>query len=203
MNKDATQNGYGHHDNNLAENESVCGSLDSSERLDDEVASIISKDVEDDTPRKKRKYDRRVLPPTTVKTRGVKLPSFGTIQHEKRGYGSKPWKVKDILLTNDNGASVVMAEEFIRTGKKGRPRKVQTMIPVLNSTNSGSNSTVSTVTSPPTTTTVFKPIYTFKDEATLKLTTNPLYWNVQQVVDFIRGTDSAQFAKILKDQVCI
>ena len=130
----------------------------------------------------KRKYQRRVLPPPSeIRTRGVKLPSFGQGLYERRA--RKLQLERDELLAKIESLAAsqgVMAElEAVQSSMGER-----TVSPVFG------GELQDDIAGPE-----------FAGEKRLRLDSNPVYWSVEQVVDFIKTTDARQFASTLLDQV--
>ena len=129
----------------------------------------------------KRKYDRKVLPPSEIKTRGVKLPSYSQGMYERKNKKLKAENGEAL-----DGLNVLLAPDRQTSTNEKTPLSGD-------SQDSGNFDLIYG----------YKSVCTFKDEVKLRLTSNPLDWSVQEVVDYIKGTDSAQFARILKEQVWV
>lgn len=156
--------------------ESVCGSIASVGHLDDEVDSIMYKvsDGYKPSPYKKRKYQRKVVAPSDIKTRGIKLPSYSTAMCERR---PRSLKIKDLLPPEN--------EPLKKRGRKPKINELQMQAPQPR----------------PISGQILQPMPVFKGETMLQLKSNPLYWSTEDVINFIKETDSAQFARIIKEQV--
>ena len=124
----------------------------------------------------KRKYQRRgPPPPSEMRTRGVKLPSYGQGVYERRAH--KLQQERDELLAKIESLAMSQGKPAA-AGGGAHAQQASSFDPIY-----GSSSVCS-----------------FKNEERIQLDSNPVYWSVQQVVDFIKTTDSAQFARILHEQ---
>ena len=134
----------------------------------------------------KRKYDRKVLPPSEIKTRGVKLPSYSHNIYDRRKKLKSEADTTSLLDDLNNQLNSNLKNNSIPASKvrSPSPRNTENQDTKDFDLIYGNNS-----------------VCTFKGEVKLKLESNPLYWSVQDVVDYIKETDSWQFARILKEQV--
>ena len=111
----------------------------------------------------KRKYERRVLPPPSdMKTRGLKLVTFG----------AKEPMAKRVRRDEENNNDMLAFAQ---------PQTV-TPVDVAQPQEAGC-------------------VVSFESENELNLNKNPLQWSVAEVVQYVKHTDSAHLARVLRDQV--
>lgn len=145
-----------------------------SQALDDEAS-----------PRKKRKYRKKQLPPTEIKTRGVQLPSYSSAMYEKRPrrYAQfNPYFVPPHILPTPTAAPSKPAVSSGSPRKRGRPKKVQHVPLAMESMEQH----------------MVDMLYSDQE---LVLYSDPRQWTIDQIASFVAKTDAAQYSEYLRHEV--
>lgn len=187
--------------------------VEESNSEDFKIAEESVKNSIGDCPKVKRKYVHKIMPKSDIVTRGAKIPNFALElrrrrrQSVTRNYLSRIIKSiihKPVTPHRPHLSSVIVKDHQ----KKRYLMKSENHSEIQNRTDSEVTSV--NITLSPGQQTPSVPIVPANESSSsnvdlsvqgmLRLATNPLHWNVSDVVAFIKGTDCAQMARLLKEQ---
>lgn len=130
----------------------------------------------DEDGRQKRKYNKYIPPKSDIVTRGAKLPNFAIELHWRRRRKTSP-------TSSEIGYTPSPRSRASSEDNSKEPSEVCPSEALFEGKGPCSP---------------LQDLFVIPEE--LRLDTNPLHWSVEEVIKFIKETDCAQLARLLKDQ---